>query len=138
MTTPSQNNKTNLGGGGGGGGGRTNSEIRQLQLQDATVGPLLLAKEADQRPSQHTTNSQSPAYRKLVQLWDQLIVTNGLLWRMFEDVEGGSSHPQLVVPRAFRDNILQELHSGAAGGHLGQRKSAESAKKALLLAWALE
>ena len=115
VTTPLQSDQTSL-------GGRTNSEIRQLQLQDATIGPLLLAKEADQRPSQHTASSQSPAYRKLVQLWDQLIVTNGLLWRMFEDAEGGSFHPQLVVPRALRDNILQELHSGAAGGHLGSEK----------------
>ena len=122
VTTPSQSDQTSL-------GGRTNSEIRQLQLQDATIGPLLLAKEADQRPSQHTASSQSPAYRKLVQLWDQLIVTNGLLWRMFEDAEGGSSHPQLVVPRALRDNILQELHSGAAGGHLGSEKVLSQLKK---------
>ena len=79
--------------------------------------------------SQHTAGSQSPAYRTLVQLWDQLIVTNGLLWRMFEDTEGGSSHPQLVVPQALRDNILQELHSGAAGGHLGSEKVLSQLKK---------
>ena len=48
---------------------------------------------------------------------------------MFEDVEGGSSHPQLVVPRALRYNILQELHSGAAGGHLGSEKVLSQLKK---------
>ena len=61
------------------------------------VGPLLVAKEADQRPTLHAANSQSPAYRKLVQLWDQIVVKNGILWRIFEDADGSSSHPQLVV-----------------------------------------
>ena len=78
-------------------GGKTNPEICQLQLQDTTVSPLLVAKEADQRPTLYTANSQSPAYRKLVQLWDQLIVKNGILWRIFEDSDGSSSHPQLLV-----------------------------------------
>ena len=51
VTTPSQNNQTSL-------GGRTNSEIRQLQLQDATVGPLLLAKEADHAEAFPTYHKQ--------------------------------------------------------------------------------
>ena len=122
VTAPSQNDQNCL-------GGKTNSEIRQLQLQDTTVGPLLVAKEANQQPTLHTAKSKSPAFRKLVQLWDQLVVNSGVLWRIFEDAEGGSSHPQLVVPKVLRKDILQELHSGAAGGHLGNDKVLSQLKR---------
>ena len=36
---------------------------------------------------------------------------------------------QLVVPHAIREEILQELHAGALGGHLGEEKTSSKVKQ---------
>lgn len=42
---------------------------------------------------------------------------------MYESVDGTTTTLQLVVPRKYRQQIVQELHSGALGGHLGADKT---------------
>ncbi len=88
-----------------------------------------MAKEANQWPTLYTVKSKAPAFRKLVQLWDQLVVKSDVLWRIFENAEGGSSHPQLVVPKVLRKDILQELHNRAAGGYLCNDKVLSQLKR---------
>ena len=41
-----------------------------------------------------------------------------LLWRLYEE-ESGTTRKQLVVPQCLQTEILNELHAGAAGAHLG-------------------
>ena len=43
-------------------------EIRELQLQDELIGPLLNAKETAVKPS--VTSKSDPKYHKLIQIWD--------------------------------------------------------------------
>ena len=62
-------------------GGYSNQEMRDLQLNDASIGQLLLAKETDQKPSQDQAKSQGLEYRRLLQQWNQLVVKDGILWR---------------------------------------------------------
>ena len=64
-----------------------------------------------------------------MQLWDQLIVRNGVLYRQYEDEGGSGSHLQLVVPRKSREEILQDIHGGAVGGHLGEKKTLSRLKE---------
>ena len=58
--------------------GMTTSEIRTLQLKDEIISPVLTAKETKQRPSSDTLCKYTFKARKLFQLWDQLIVDNGI------------------------------------------------------------
>jgi hypothetical protein len=60
-----------------------------------------------------------------------MIVHNGILYRQWEDVEGGGRdrHLQLVVPRSLVDAVLTEIHNAPAGGHLGVAKTLDKARK---------
>ena len=57
----------------------------------------------------------------LLQLWEQLVVDAGVLYRRYELPEG-SIHLQLVVPKVLQKDILEDLHKGVLGGHLGVEK----------------
>ena len=61
-------------------------------------------------------------YRKLVQIWDQLILRDGLLWKYFEDVRGTGGVYQLVVSLSLKEVVLKRVHEGVAGGHFGVEK----------------
>ena len=62
-------------------------------------------------------------------LHTQLIVRNGMLYRQHEDEHGSGSHLQLVVPRQTREEILQDIHGGVVGGHLGEKKTLSRLKE---------
>ena len=89
------------------------AELRAAQLNVSVIGPILCSKEAEQRPT------ASPAD----QLWDQLVIKGGILYRLFAGPEDESNHLQLVVSEVFRPEVLESLHEGIAGGHLGHEKT---------------
>ena len=103
--------------------GMTASEIRSLQLKDEIISPVLIAKETKQRPSYDTLSKYTFKTRKLFQLWDQLFVDNGILLRLFLNTDTQQTYKQLVVPKCLQADILQQLHSGVVGGHLGKAKT---------------
>ena len=53
-------------------------ELRQEQLSDVTIGYVLQALEQNSKPSATSLQGCAPATRRLIQLWDQLKVHNGL------------------------------------------------------------
>ena len=86
--------------------GYTNVEMRNLQIDDETIGPVLQAKEDQLRPSQNDLGKYSYATRKLFQLWEQLTVENGFLIRMFQDADQlDIVVKQLVVPKSIQSHI---------------------------------
>lgn len=72
---------------------------------------------------------QGPDLRKLVQIWDQLCIKEGVLWRCFEQPQTAERRPQLVAPTVVRQDILDDLHSGIFGGHLGEKKTRKRLKE---------
>ena len=60
------------------------------QLENDTTGPILQAKEADRKQVAETLRSYPRAARQLFQLWDQLVVVDGVLNRKFEETEPSS------------------------------------------------
>lgn len=102
--------------------GRSPLELRQLQLDDPTVGPVLRAKEKGKKPE---LCGQSRAFQILVQQWEQIEIRDGLLFQIYENASGNLSWPQLVVPISLQKEILQELHGGVASGHLGEGKNSK-------------
>ena len=57
--------------------------------------------------------------RCLVQLWEQLVVRDDVLYQLFEDPSGKEERLQLVVPGLLWDEVLTDLHEGELGSHLG-------------------
>ena len=61
----------------------------------------------------------------MVQLWDQLCVREGVLYRVAcYNAEHSNYVLQLVVPKSQQDEVLSRTHEGIGGGHLGVEKSA--------------
>ena len=55
-------------------GDRTPAKLRQLQLDDPSLKFVLDAKESNQRPSEEAVKVKGPEVRKLVQIWDPLVM----------------------------------------------------------------
>ena len=103
--------------------------FRKSQLDDQSVGYVLRALELNKKPESTTLLGQSREVRRLVQLWDQLQLHSGLSYRNYESADGEHSHRQLIVPVMYHNDILQELHAGVVGGHLGQDKTLSRLKE---------
>ena len=63
-------------------------EIRQLQLQDDSIGFMLKAREEDQQPSSSDVKQRGKVVRRLNQLWNKLELKDGMLMRQYEDNSG--------------------------------------------------
>ena len=98
-------------------------DLCRKQLEDDSTGPILQAKEADGKPDAETLRRYSRATRQLFQLWDQLMIIDGVLHRNFEQFRGKKDHVQLVVPNNISDTVLEESHAGSLGGHLGEDRT---------------
>ena len=105
--------------------------MRQLQLDDNTIGPLLRAKETNEKPMYFYAKAQSIEYRHLSQQWEQLAIQDGVLWQHFMHPKQDQSWLQLVAPKQIRSLILEELHQGIGSGHLGQEKTLDRLKERL-------
>ena len=92
-------------------------DIHELQQEDEAVRPVLEAMEAAKKPSPDNIAGKGREIGYLLQLWDQLVVREGVLYQEYEEESGSGSHLQLVVPRQIR----QDMHGGVLGGHLGEK-----------------
>ena len=97
-------------------------EMRELQQRDPDLNVVLKAKEEQVKPDADEQKSQSLETRRLLQLWEQLVIRNGVLFRQWESSDGSRVVYQLVMPKSEREDVLRDLHEGATGCHLGEAK----------------
>ena len=71
----------------------------------------------------------------LVQIWDQLVIKDGLLFRKYLNNQKRDVHYQMVIPKAMRMEVLEELHGGISGGHLGEDKTLQKLKQRFISPW---
>ena len=87
------------------------------------IGEILQAKQEDSKPASEHAKGQRVEYRRFFQQWEQLTVSDGILWRIYAQPREDRGWMQLVVPNKFRQDILRNLHEGITGGHLGEAKT---------------
>ena len=80
-----------------------------MQLNDPSLGPLLQGKETGEKPSLDQLGSLSRSTRRLLQLWEKLVVNEGVLCHRFESMDASSSILQIVVTATLREDVLSEL-----------------------------
>ena len=67
--------------------------------------------------------------RHFIHIWDQLMVKEGVLYRMCIERGNSEFHLHLIVPQILRETVLAELREGSTEGHLGQEKILGELKK---------
>ena len=105
----------------------TPEELRAVQLEDPSIRSVLTSKEDNHYLD--TIQNNGTGDRRLWQLWDQLTVSNGLLYRMFKDQSQDRPWLQLMAPQKHHSEVLAALHKGVASGHLGQEKTFNRVKE---------
>ena len=109
--------------------GQNLDDVVKCQGEDTDIGPVLRAKQAKVKPTDAVIRQTSRECQQLFAQWDQLVVDQSLLWRMFHDSSTDMTHHQLVLPRSLRDKVLEDVHQGAMGGHLGYEKTLAKVKE---------
>ena len=99
-----------------------------LIKEQNTAIPARRAKEAGERPSPDILKGQSLQVRQLMQLWLRKLVVDGILRRRYEDLETKQEWKQLVVPQSLQEEVIEELHTGVMGGHIGESKTLQQLK----------
>ena len=117
------------------------STLRQQQLSDETIGPIMAAKEASQgRPAWESISAKQTHLKTLWSQWDRLELYDGMLYRKFEIEGTNGSKLQLILPNDKKQEVLKYHHDIPAAGHLGMEKTLDGKdlrkdQRKLLLAW---
>lgn len=93
--------------------------LRQAQLDDMEIGPILHCKElGEDKPPWSAVSAESQVTKVYWAQWQSLVLIDGVLYREWENPAGNRVTRQLVLPRKFREGVLSQLHDSYSGGHL--------------------
>ena len=108
----------------------TPEELRQLQMKDADLRPLICWLESEERPRESDVLLQSASTRHFWLCRSQLKLKQGVLYYIWE--EDKSHRWLLVVPTGLKESLLQQCHDSKFGGHLGREKTLATLKQRFL------
>ena len=116
---------------------RTKAEIEDYQLKDPSIG--LFLKQLEQlgfrfEPGYNDLGANQikreealkygPEFVGNWSQWEQLAISNGVLYRKWKPNDRHPEYWQVVVPKALRRELLQHLHcSEVSGGHFAVEKT---------------
>ena len=108
----------------------TNKDLRNAQLEDKAINPILIAKESTgARPRWEDVSPEPRPSKVYWSLWDLLVIRNGVLCRRWESDDGTEVSFKVILPEKLRNTILEELHSTKSAGHLGRAKLSGKVKQ---------
>ena len=104
-------------------------EMRKLQSTDPDINTAL-SWLSGTLPSS-LPRGESSITQTLWHQRKQLILKDGILFRLWKDIPGGSLNQrlQLIVPKHLVAEILVKLHNSPVGGHLGMKKTLEKVRQ---------
>ena len=106
-----------------------NEDLVRAQLEDPLTRPVLLKMKEGVRPGSDELALYSSSIRTLFRRWDDLEVTNELLYIRVKDPVTSTMVPRLVAPEEMRNRILKMLHDERPAGHLGRDKTLAKIKQ---------
>ncbi|XP_028299789.1 uncharacterized protein LOC114461699 [Gouania willdenowi] len=104
--------------------GWTQEQLKTAQMTDPDIAPIRVWKEEGcNRPPWADIAAHSPATKAYWAQWKRLCLRDGILLRKFYCSELKVFYPQILLPRTFRNSVMEQLHEGAVGGHFGAEKT---------------
>lgn len=98
------------------------STVRQHQLSDPVISPIMVAVESQSRPEWNSISETTSHTKTLWRQWDRLSLISGMLYRKWVSDELRETRYQLVVPKTLQQDILTNYHDIPSAGHLGSDK----------------
>ncbi|KAJ8944228.1 hypothetical protein NQ318_001648 [Aromia moschata] len=98
-------------------------ELLRDQENDPNLKPIVNWKKEGRKPTWEEVSRYSPTVKSYWAQWNSLVLSDGLLKRVLEKSDGTEERKQLIVPRNRVPEVLEEVHNGSTGGHLGVTKT---------------
>ncbi len=102
-------------------GGYTAEELRDFQLRDASLAPIVGWLESKVDPQVTELARTSPATRQLWLCRSQLKLKGGVLF--YRWVQGSRDRLKFVVPDSLKSEVLTMVHDSKVGGHVGEDRT---------------
>ncbi len=102
------------------------TELRTAQMGDGVLKTVIeWLERGSERPHRREIEGTGKELRSLWAQWNRLELVQGILYWKWESDSGDSTQRHLVIPWSLVPavRILQALHDGPAGGHLGRSKT---------------
>lgn len=100
------------------------AELAELQRADPDIGPIIrLRLEHNEQPSFDLLRDQSTNTKIYWSQWTRLIVREGVVFRQMFDNRGRPDGLQLLVPICLRSEMIDFVHCGLTGSHVGIAKT---------------
>jgi len=104
--------------------------LRAAQEADPEISAIIkFMQSSAEKPPWKEVQLLSHDIKVLWNSWPRLRLSNGILQRKFESVEGSEVHWQIVLPRELRKTFLSAVHSGMTAAHLARRRTAAAIQK---------
>ncbi|KAJ8957199.1 hypothetical protein NQ318_007761 [Aromia moschata] len=104
-------------------------ELLRDQENDPNLKPIVNWKKEGRKPTWEEVSRYSPTVKSYWAQWNSLVLSDGLLKRVLEKSDGTEERKQLIVPRNRVPEVLEEVHNGSTGGHLGVTKTLGKARE---------
>lgn len=102
----------------------TSAELVELQRCDPDIGPIVkLRHEFEAQPSFDVVRDQSSNTKIYWSQWPHLTVREGVVYRVISDSRGRPDGVQMLVPTCLRSELIEFVHSGLTGSHIGIAKT---------------
>ena len=98
------------------------ADIHHDQIQDSTIGPILIILEASQTVEWNDISGTSALTKTLWRQRDRLEIHNGMLYRKWVSENEKDNTFQLIVPSKRIPDVLYNFHNIPSAGHLGLSK----------------
>ena len=108
----------------------THDQLVTAQAEDSDISPIIELKiSSNEKPKWVEVSHLSCESKILISEWKRLQIKNGLLYRKWENIQGNIYWLQLVLPRKYRQLVLEQSHDSTLSGHCGVSRTLQKLKK---------
>jgi len=103
---------------------RSMEELAELQAQDPELAPIVrIRRQQTEQPTFDAVRAESTETKFYWSQWSRLVVRDGVLFRVIFDRQGRPCGQQLLVPKVLRNELVEMVHAGLTGCHVGVGKT---------------
>ncbi|KAL5015646.1 hypothetical protein ScPMuIL_007270, partial [Solemya velum] len=110
--------------------GWSKTDILKFQSEDPVLQIMIeLLKKHDDRPHFNEISSDNKDVKSYWIQWEQLELSNDVLYRKWFDPATNETRKLLIVPPEMRNEILTLAHDSTTGGHFGIKKTRDKIRQ---------